>query len=178
MRWIRRILGLLLLVVILFLAVGFFLPADYRVERSVVVEATPAQVHRHVRDLRAWEEWAVWQHGDPSLRLRYGPRTAGVGAQQHWTSDDGVGKLTVTASDPQRGMDVDIEYGQGDYLSVASLRYQPVTGGTRVTWVLEGEAGGSPVERWVGLCMGLLAGPEFEESLIRLAEVVEASAHP
>ena len=47
--------------------------------------------------------------------------------------------------------------------------------GTRVTWILEGEVRGNPVERWVGMCMGLLTGPEFEESLLRLAEVVEES---
>lgn len=175
MRWYRRILGALLLVVILFLVVGFFLPAEYHVERSVVIKAEPTQIHDYTSDLRMWEEWTPWQREDESLVIQYGARTAGVGARQSWTSERGNGTLVVTSSDPDRGVEADFRLGDQSHLGAVVLRYEPVEGGTRVSMTMDGEVGATPIERWLSAFMGAMTGPEFDLALARLREMVEAS---
>lgn len=175
MRWYRRILGAVLLVVILFLVVGFFLPAEYHVERSVVIAASPLQIHPFTSDLRMWEEWTPWQREDESLVIEYGARTSGVGARQSWTSENGRGTLVVTSSDPDRGVELDFRLGDQSHLGAVVLRYAPVDGGTRVFMTMDGEVGATPIERWFSAFMGVMTGPDFERALSRLRVMVEAS---
>lgn len=175
MKWYRRILAALLLLVTLFLVVGFFLPSEYHVERSVVIAATPAQIHPFTSDLRRWEEWTPWEREDEGLVIEYGPRTAGVGARQSWTSERSRGTLVVTSSDPQRGVEVDFRLGDQSHLGAVMLRYEPAAGGTRVSMRMDGEVGATPIERWFSFFMGATTGPEFDRALMRLQEMVEAS---
>ena len=176
MRWYRRILGFLLFIVILFLGVGFFLPPGYHVERSVLIEAAPAQIHEVTGDLRQWRTWVPWQQDNEEIQIQYGARTAGVGAQQTWAGQSSRGTMVVTHSDPSQGLQVDFRLGDQSHLGTVVLRYEPGDGGTRVSWVVDGEVGATPVERWFSVFMGAMTGPQFEHALERLRERVEANA--
>ena len=48
-------LGVLILVVVV---VGLFLPRDYEVSRSIVIQASREAVHARVGELRAWPNWS------------------------------------------------------------------------------------------------------------------------
>ena len=56
-KWVLIVVAVLVALVVL---IGLMLSPAYRVERSVVVDATPAQVHALVGDLARWEEWTPW----------------------------------------------------------------------------------------------------------------------
>ena len=49
---IKKFAIALVVAVLLSLGIGFFLPRGWRVERQVVIAATPAQVHALLFDLR------------------------------------------------------------------------------------------------------------------------------
>jgi uncharacterized protein YndB with AHSA1/START domain len=174
MKWLRRIFGLLIVIVILFLGIGFVLPADYHVERAVIIEAPTARVHALVGDLAQWDRWAPWKEADPTMVVTLGDVTAGVGAHQSWSGDSGSGELTVRSSDPEWGIEYDLDFDRGRYISVGALHYETVEGGTRVTWTMGGRMGANPVERWFGLLMDWLAGRDFRKGLDRLKAVAEA----
>ena len=57
--------------------------------------------------------------------------------------------------------------------STGQLRLEPAGSGTRVTWTNEGEMGANPVNRYFGLFMDRLVGPDFEGGLNNLRALVD-----
>lgn len=177
--------GGLLVLVVLLLVVGMLLPGRYRVERSTVIEASPEAIHAVVADLRTWKDWTVWTRETySSLQYEYEGAESGVGAIETWEADEGNGRLEITESDPATGIAYEMLWGsaspdklEGDNGTFppldGTIRYTPVDGGTRVTWVAEGSLGANPIARWFGLMFDSLIGPDYEKGLEGLKEAVE-----
>lgn len=171
---VERTLVALSLVVLLALAVGLVLPEAYEIERGAIIAAEPGIVHELVGDLTRWPEWTVWHEDDPSLVVTLGEQTRGVGARQRFSGETGDGELTITASDPEWGLEYEMSVG-GASRSTGRLRYERVPEGTRVTWTLRGAAEGV-VERYSALFMRPMVGSMFERGLARLENAAEAPA--
>lgn len=158
-------------------AVGaaFLIPDEYRVERSIVVDAPAAVVFDHINDLRKNELWSPWKAGDPSLRMSFTPRAEGVGARYSWTSDNsGAGSLTITSSVPYERVETRLKFeGQGTAYGYFLLT--PTDEGVEVTEGFYGYAGMSPVARYMNLMMDRFIGPSFEQGLGGLKAVSEAA---
>lgn len=172
MAFARFVGWLIAALVVLAVVVPVFLPDAYHVERSVVVEAPPETIHRLVGDLDQWDRWAPWKEEDPTIETRITIPT-GVGAHQTWTGDSGDGELTFTASDPATGVSYDMSFDQGAHVSTGSIRYVAEGEGTRVTWIMDGEAGGW-FQRYFVAMMDRMVGPMFEDGLGKLAAAAEA----
>ncbi len=167
-KWFAIVLGVLLLA---FIITGFLLPSSYALERSVLIKASPEQIHQLVGDLQRWPEWAPWEEMDPSVETTYGPTTTGVGASQTWTSNSGGGELTVTKSDPLNGIEYNMSFGALSCDGV--VRYEVMPTGTQVTWGMSGEMDNF-IGRYMGLLMNSMVGPPFEAGLAKLKTAAEA----
>lgn len=174
MAWLKWILIAVVGLVALLFVVGLMLPDTYHVERSVEIQAPAAAVHALVGDLRAWDEWTPWKDEDPTIVVTFGGATTGVGASQTWKGESGDGELTFTACDPATGVAYAMSFDGGKYPSTGALSYEPVAGGTRVTWAMDGE-GSDPVGRWFGLFMDRMVGPMFESGLAKLKAAAETA---
>ena len=170
MKWLKRIVIGLVAAVAVVAAIGFLLPDNYTVERSIVVNASPTEIHEYTGDLRRWPEWGPWQEGDPTIQTTITTPT-GVGAHQRWTGDSGTGELTLTASDPSKGVAYDLQFDE-QWQSVAEITYAADGDKTTVVWRMAGELGMNPVSRYFGAMMDVLVGPMFERGLARLKERV------
>ena len=166
----KKILIVLVVLIAAFIAVGLFLPKDYAVTRSAVIEAKPATIHALVGDLERWPEWTPWKEADPSVEVTLGEKTTGVGASQTWTSKDGRGSLTFTQWDPKTGIAYDMAFEQ--YTSSATMRYEPQGEATKVTWRMEGRMDGV-VGGYFVLLMDGVVGDMFEKGLARLKAKAE-----
>jgi hypothetical protein len=176
MKIVKRILlGLLVLLVVL-LVVGFFLPGRYRVERSTVMHATTEAIFPYVNTLKRWPDWTAWNTKKyPDMKVEFEGPEAGKGATYRWDGKDvGKGSLTLTSSDPERGVEYDLNFENGKYLSKGALQFEPMTEGVKVTFRNEGDLGWSPISRYFGLMMDRFMGPDFEEGLANLKTTVEA----
>jgi uncharacterized protein YndB with AHSA1/START domain len=156
-----------------FVGIGFALPSDYQVERSVVIDADSPRVHAYVGNLARWPDWTPWQDADPTVRITRGARTSGVGAHQSWVGDGGSGELTFTESSPQTGIVYDLSFDEGAYRSEAAMRYHAEGTSTRVTWTMEGDVGMNIVGRYFAFMMDSMVGPMFESGLADLKTNVE-----
>ena len=170
-KWLAVIIAA---VVVLFILIGFALPKDYTVERTIVIEAEPAAVHTLVGELTAWDHWTPWLEADPTIKTTFGEITSGVGASQAWTGKSGSGELTFTQCSPETGVIYDMSFDQGKYVSIGGLDYKAVDGGTEVTWRMAGDMGGNPVRRYFGTMMDAMVGPMFEKGLAKLKTAAEA----
>lgn len=173
MRFIKKLLAFLLILILILLIVGFLLPEKVQVERSMIMNAPPEIVFNQINTTRAWESWSPWHEQDPDIELTYfGPPT-GVGAGYEWKSKVvGNGRLTITESIPYSLVATDLDFlekgrATGGYI------LDSVSGGTRVTWAMEADMGWNPISRYFGLFMDIMIGHEFEKGLNNLRRQVE-----
>ena len=154
--------------------VGVFLPGQYGLSRSVTIDAEPKVVFHQVANLRAYQKWMPW-NADPTMKVTFGDKVEGVGASMSWTSEDsGNGKLIVSVAEPPTMIGTKLEFeGQGE--AGAVWTFAPTEKGTLVTWTMSGEARGQ-IDRWVGLFMERIVGPEFERGLENLRRQSEAAS--
>ncbi len=176
MKKIKVFLVLVLLLAVAAVVVAFLLPAQYRVERSVLVQAKPKAVFAYLNSLKKWPLWTVWTvDRDPTMQATFSGAEEGVGAIYQWTGEKvGNGRLTVTRVEPDRGVWYDLDFEQGKYVSQGGITLEAVGEATRVTWYNAGNLGNNPLNRYFGLFMDRMMGPDFEQGLGHLRRIVAA----
>lgn len=153
--------------------IGFILPSSYTISRTVTIEADAAHIHTFVGDLEQWGDWTPWVKADPTIVVTLGEKTTGVGAHQDWTGDSGSGALTFTRSDAAWGVAYDMSMDEGKYDSQSTMEYTASGATTDVAWIMTGDLGNNPFNRYFGLMMDPMIGPMFEEGLNRLKLLAE-----
>lgn len=154
-------------------AVGFVLPSQMEVVRSVVIDAPPEQIYPLINDFeRGWSQWNPFTK--PEMDIRYTGPNAGVGAQQHWVDGNDDGSMTITRSDPQRGVEFDLVMMQESFRLTGSLLCEPAGEGTKLTWTDRMDMGNNPYRRYMALVLEPAIGSEFEVGLQSLKELAEA----
>lgn len=174
MRVVKNLLLAVLIILILIVVVGLFLPTSYTVERSVVVDAGPEKVHEYVGDLNKWEEWAPWKEEDPTIVITRGEKTKGVGASQSWVGESGDGALTITKDSPQEGIEYDLVFEGGLYECQSAMMYEELEDGdTKVTWKMNGDMNSPIIGGYFALMMDSMVGEMFDRGLNNLKRTVE-----
>jgi uncharacterized protein YndB with AHSA1/START domain len=175
MNLLKRLLKALLVLVVVFCAGGFLLPATTRVEREITIARPPADVFAMVDSFRRFNEWSPWHGRDPKTVYTYEGPERGVGASMRWSSeqsDVGKGRQTILESMPDQRVRIRLEFeGQGD--AIATIALTPAGDGTRVVWDFEAAHGMNPVSRWFGLLFDRMIGPDYEQGLAQLKTALE-----
>jgi len=154
---------------------GFVLPKDYVVERTVRVDAPPIIAFAQVNDLSKWEQWLPWKKLDPEMTISFGSKTVGDGASFSWTGEQyGSGSLTVVESALGERIDTTVDFGDRGQGS-GYWKFEKDGSGSRVTWGLEGRSVGA-LGGWFALFANRMVGPEFESGLDGIKEMAEAEA--
>lgn len=174
MKWFGRIALGLLAAVGLLLGIGMLLPSGFKVQRQVEMAAAPERIYPLIVDPREWKRWTVWNRRDPAMTMEYGGAPSGTGARWAWKSaTEGNGEMQFTGAVPAERIDYALTFPDMGMRSNGQLRLEPTARGTRVTWTNEGEMGSNPVNRYFGLFMDRLVGPDFEGGLQNLKALVE-----
>lgn len=179
MKFLKALLiGLIGLCALLAVA-GFLLPSSARVERSIVIDRAPAQIFPVINSFARFNEWSPWHGIDPNAQYSYSGPASGVGANMKWTGNDqvGSGSQTITASEPDRRIAIELTFGDMTPSQVEML-LAPEGDGTRVTWTLESQFGNDLAGRYFGLLMDRFVGADYEKGLAQLKAVVEKTPAP
>lgn len=172
----KILLGLVILVVALLL-IGFLLPAKVGMARGVEVAAPSERVYALLDDPRQWKRWTVWNERDPAMEIAYSGPERGVGAGWSWKSkSEGNGAMTFTAAEPGRRVAYELRFEGIDSPSTGALTLEPAGAGTRVTWSMDADMGGSPVNRWFGLFMPGMMRKDFDGGLANLKRLAESGS--
>jgi len=177
MRFLKRALLGLVVVVACAIGVAYLLPRDVTVERSTRIEAAPEAIFPYVNSMQATEAWSPWLGRDPDVELAYEGPDSGIGSKMSWASerqDVGSGTQVITASVQDQRVDTDLDFGPMG-TAKAWFVLTPVDGGTEVTWGFLGDMGNNPVGRYMGLMMDGMLGPDYEAGLEKLKALAEAS---
>jgi effector-binding domain-containing protein len=162
--------------VVLFAAVGWFLPQTAHVERSIAVDAPPATVFTVLNGFRQFNRWSPWADIDPNATSSYEGPEAGVGARMSWSgnAEVGTGSQEILESAPYSKVKVRLVLGDFPGAFTASYLLSPEGSGTKVTWAFDGDYGGNVIGRYFGLLADSMLGPDYEKGLGRLKDFAES----
>jgi hypothetical protein len=167
----KRIFLVLGAVVVIFAVYVATRPSEYKVERSLVVNAPASEVFPRVVTFQKWTTWSPWAHLDPGMKVEYSGPKGGVGSVYYWKGNDkvGEGRMTVTGATPDRLVEIKLDFIKPwEQTSKTSFTFQPEGSGTKVTWSMTGER--DFVGKLFGIFMDMdkMVGPDFEKGLLAL----------
>ena len=129
-------------VIALYLILCIFGPAVTKVERSILIDASPDLLKTKIADLHFFQDnWSPWTEKDPKMKVTYKGRPGEEGSSMSWVSNKkGVGKGSMTyrythGDTIMQTLHFD-DYGDSKVYHVVSASGK----GSKVTWIMESES--------------------------------------
>jgi hypothetical protein len=174
---LKKILFGLAAIIAVFLAIVALQPAEFRVERSTVINAPVAVVFANVNDLRKWEAWSPWAKMDPGMKQTYEGAAAGVGAVTNWSGNDevGEGRMTIVESRRNELIQIKLEFLKPfAATNITLFTFKPESDWTTtVTWAMTGENNFFFKALCLFMDMDKMVGGDFEKGLAALKSLAE-----
>ncbi|QSE83477.1 SRPBCC family protein [Rhodococcus koreensis] len=150
--------------------------AEFLVERSTVIDASPDVVQPLLDDFRKWQSWSPWEDVDPDLKRTYSGPDSGVGASYAWEGNRkaGSGQMVITESVPGSKVVLDLTFLKPFKAeNVTTFLLEPNGAGTTVRWQMTGK--NNFFFRIVGVVfpMDKMVGKDFEKGLAQLKAAAE-----
>ena len=178
---LKKILIGLVAVVVIFVIVVATRPSEFRVSRSVTMNAPAAAIFPHVNELKKWEPWSPWMKLDPNAKSTFEGPEGGKGAAMTWAGNNevGEGKMTITESKPNELVRFHLEfYKPMAGTSEAEFTFKPEGSGTTVTWSMSGKNNFIAKAMCMFMNMDEMVGGQFEKGLNSIKATVETPAKP
>jgi effector-binding domain-containing protein len=175
MKTFKRIIILLVAIIVLLIIIGFLLPKSYKVERTIYIKANTQGIYGMVAYLGKWDLWEPWsKQMDSTVTYEFKGTDGQVGATRMWNGKKlGDGMMTITAMTPGQSVNYDLAFRHGNIKSQSSMILEPSGDSCKVLWSVSGDLGNNPMNRYFGLFMNKMMGPDFEKGLARLKKVSE-----
>ena len=177
MKFLKKVIILLITLVSLILIIALFVKKDFHVSRTVEVSVDNQEAFDYVRYLKNQEEFTVWT--DSEMKQTYTGEDGKVGSIHAWDSkneDIGAGEQEIMKIEEGKRIDFELRFIRpwestaGAYLSTESQE----DGKTKVTWGFDG----STPWPWnfFSLFMDIDAklGPDLQKGLDKLKEILES----
>lgn len=146
------------------------------VERSITIAAPPDRIWPLISDFQQWPRWAPWNQREPALEIEVSGDPGALGHSMRFLSADGsasVGVQEIVDVALEERVETAIDFGEAG-VAVAVLEIEPVAGGSRVVWRFQDDLEGAD-QRWFGLALDNLIGPDYESGLLQLKAIAEAA---
>ena len=128
---LKKLLGIVGVVIVLFVATSFFIPKEYSVERRITIDAQPAEVYPYIVDLREWQKWGVWFKRDPQMELDYSGPDRAIGMRSEWKSDtEGDGEMEITQLEHNKRVLYRLYFPEFDMGSTGTVEMKEVAEGS------------------------------------------------
>lgn len=168
------VVGLLVLVIAGILIVAAMQSGDFRIQRSVAINAPPAKVYALANGMRAFNLWNPFEKMDPGMGQHSGPET-GPGSKYAWKSKRlGEGSMTVLEAAPASRVNIDLEFIKpfaGNNL--VEFTIVPQGGGSLFTWTMSGKSAFIPKVMSLFVSNDKMIGGTFESGLADLKALAE-----
>lgn len=174
-------MGIGAIIAVALIGVAFMSPKSH-MERSIVINASPASVFQQLNNYKNFNTWSPWAAMDPSTKYTFEGPESGPGAKMSWVSTNdnvGVGSQWIIEQEENRRVKSGMQFGGMDGTYFAEFILEPVEGVTKVTWTYDGDVSGTGVMnasfgKLFGLMTDAMLGPQYEGGLASLKKVVES----
>ena len=175
-RLLRRAFLAVLLLIILFVGIGFLLPKSYAAHGEIVIDMPAMTIYPLINNLENWSLWAPLPQRYPDLRTEYPlQRSFGTGAIMQWQSGQASkGRIKLINAYPFRSIQAELTT-EGYEALPATLQFEFVREGssTRLVYTYSGEVYDDPLNRWFGLLIEAAAKAEYDKALEALKAQAE-----
>jgi len=175
MKIFRRILIIILCIAIIVVSIGFILPRKVHVERRLLLSASQKTIFNQVNTLKNWVKWSPWLQIDTTMQLVFSGPESGVGAYLKWFSNDknvGNGSISIVSSVSSDSLAVVFDFAEKGK-STGRFVFIKENQGTNVIYSMDSDLGMNPVSRWFGLFSDHLIGPDIDQGLFNLNDLVQ-----
>lgn len=179
---LKNIFYTIVTIVFLFFSIGYFLPRQVHVERTVVIDRPAPTVFALVNGFATFNSWSPWAAQDPGASYTFSGPDSGVGARMEWAGDPrltGKGSQEIIDSVPPQRVRARLSFDQeGEAFSQFTL--EPEAGSTRVTWGFDTDLTAGQtlfagiVARYFGLFFDRWIGADFDQGLANLKSFAES----
>jgi len=144
MKIIKRLVFWAIFFIGVALVIALFLPTQFSVKRSAMIEQPIDTVFHYVKQLKNQELYSVWWKADPKMKKTYTGTDGEVGFVSAWKSNNaevGAGQQKIVAIEAGKRIDMELifiapfESTNDAYISTTALDAK----NTRVTWSIKGE---------------------------------------
>lgn len=103
MSTLIKIAGGLALLLGLIALIGLAPPKNFRIERSVVIDAPFEKIYPLIAEPENRPKRGVWNQRDPNMQMEFSGAASAVGANGSWRSKtEGNGAIKFTAAEPNK----------------------------------------------------------------------------
>jgi hypothetical protein len=174
---IFAIIGLIIVAALaLILIIAATKPDTFRVERSIMINASPATVAALINDFHNWPNWSPWAKLDPNMKVTYTGIPGGVGSGYAWEGNAkvGQGSMKLTSAEANKTT-IQLNFLKPfEGHNTAEFLYTPQGPATRIDWVMYGSSTFFPGKIMsVFITMDKMMGPTFEQGLHNLKTEAE-----
>lgn len=176
---VLKIIGIVLAAIIVIGAIAVSLqPSQGHVEKSIVINASPAAVYNELNGFKSFKEWSPWAKMDPGAQYTFeGPET-GTGAKMNWAGEKvGTGSQWIEESVENQKIKCGLAFEGFDSKAWAEFVLSPKDDGTLVTWTYDGANDGI-TGKAMWMVMGSMLEGQYEEGLADLKKYVEGLPAP
>ncbi|MCY1505704.1 Polyketide cyclase / dehydrase and lipid transport [compost metagenome] len=174
---ILKVLGIIIVVLAVIIIVGgMFLPKTYSVSRSAVINASDSVVYHNIAEFNEFYKWNPWAKMEPTAKTSMSGTPGQPGHQYNWEGKEtGAGYMKIKSVEANKMVDMELKFIK-PFESVADTRFDltPEGSGNKVTWTMSGE--NNLISKWmcVFVSMDKMIGKDFEAGLNYLKEKSES----
>jgi hypothetical protein len=149
-------------------------PADFKITRSMTMQAQDADIFGHINDLHRFNIWNPWAQLDPNAHNRFTGPNEGIGAIMSWDGKIGQGSMEIVQSLPYSLVQFKMEFLKPvRATNMAEFTLAPEASATHVTWTMSGK--NNFINKAMNLVFNIntMVGGQFEKGLSNLKAIVE-----
>ncbi len=156
--------------------VGYRLPSEWKVVRSITINTPPRAIYPFVANFKTgWPRWSAFDTEDPLIVYEYSGPDEGHGAKRSWISKKmGNGSQRITKA-AENGVAFTLKTEKPEFEIEGEIWFNSTPPNTIVTWTDYGNFGENPFYKIMGALMDRMTGKTFEASLAKLKELSEKS---
>jgi hypothetical protein len=175
MKFLKILIGIIVVLAIVFLVGGLFLPKTYSVNRSTVINAPDSVIYKNIADFNEFYKWNPWAKMEPTAKTKISGTVEQPGHLYEWEGKEtGSGQMKVVKVEPGKMVDIELKFIK-PFESLADTKFdiQPDGSGQKVTWSMSGD--NNLISKWmcVFVSMDKMIGKDFEDGLKFLKEKSE-----
>ena len=178
----RKVGIVFLFLIAAFVVIGYLLPRQVHIERSIVVERPASMMFELLDSYRYFNEWSPLAKRDPKAQFIISGPDSGVGARMSWVGEPhlvGSGWQEIVASKPYELINIKLDF---DAQGLADTGFALTAQGdaTRVTWFFDSDLTegvnflDSFLARYFGLLFDRWVGGDYEQGLANLKKFAES----
>jgi uncharacterized protein YndB with AHSA1/START domain len=173
---IKKVGLAVVVLVAIILVLAAIRPGEFKVERSVSINAPAERIFPLINGLHNWSSWSPYEKLDPAMKRTLSGPAEGVGAAYEWEGNNkvGAGRMEITKSTPPSsvGIALDMLKPMAAHHDV-EFNLESQGDATKVSWSMQGKCPYHIKVISLFVNMDKMVGRDFEEGLANLKNLVE-----